>query len=139
MFNARYGFTRYWRIIIITNYYFYVCLFDCLIFFFVMDVNSEVVCVCPINLYERLPTNTSQNLQFESPALYQKLWWLCHSCHYFVSQFDWLIRNIERVFFVFPRGNTTKGWGVAKCQKVVHVTVTVHNIISKMPEMCALL
>lgn len=139
MFNGRYGFTRCWRIIIITNYYFCVCLFDCLIFF-VMEVNSEVVCVYPINLYERrLATCTSQNLQFESPVLYQKLWWLCHSCHYFVSQFDWLIQNTQRVFFVFPRGNSTKAWCVAKCQKVVHVIVTVHYFISKMPKMCALL
>lgn len=45
MFNARYGFTRYWRIIIITNYYFYVCLFDCLIFFLLWTWILKL-CVC---------------------------------------------------------------------------------------------
>ena len=97
------------EVIIITNYYFYVCLFDCLIFFLLWTWILKL-CVCPINLYERLPTNRSQNLQFESPALHQKLWWLCHSCHYFVSRFDWIdwFETLKEYFLFFQEETPQK-------------------------------
>ena len=145
MFNARYSFTICWRIIIITNYYFYVSLFDCCIFF-VMEVNSEVNVISVACVCAQLLIFMQEGYQHVHLRIYNLNPQYCikscvdhATCVIILGQglIDWF--ETLKEYFLFFQEEIPQKVDVLQNVKGLYMLQWLYNFICKIPKMCALL